>query len=173
MPGHVLVTVGSTKFDQLIRAVDTEAFAAALHEQGYTSLLVQRGDGEYIPHVLVHRGEEKAGLPSGLSVEFVQYLPSMHAYMEAADLIISHAGSGSLFEALSLGKTIIAVPNAILMANHQEELAVHLDRLGHLVSAAPETLVSALRSLDTARLKPYPKGSPQGIADAIHRLMGF
>jgi UDP-N-acetylglucosamine transferase subunit ALG13 len=80
---------------------------------------VQRGDGEYIPHVLVHRGGEKAGLPSGLSVEFVQYLPSMHAYMEAADLIISHAGSGSLFEALSLGKTIIAVPNATLMANHQ------------------------------------------------------
>lgn len=80
---------------------------------------MQRGDGEYMPHVLVHRGEEKAGLPSGLGVEFVQYLPSMHAYMEAADLIISHAGSGSLFEALSLGKTIIAVPNTILMANHQ------------------------------------------------------
>ena len=80
---------------------------------------MQRGDGEYIPHVLVDRGEEKAALPSGLIVEVVQYLPSMHAYMEAADLIISHAGSGSLFEALSLGKTIIAVPNAILMANHQ------------------------------------------------------
>ena len=41
MPGHVLVTVGSTKFDQLIRVVDTEAFAAALHERGYDSLLVQ------------------------------------------------------------------------------------------------------------------------------------
>lgn len=41
MPGHVLVTVGSTKFDQLIRAVDTEAFADALHERGYASLLVQ------------------------------------------------------------------------------------------------------------------------------------
>ncbi len=85
---------------------------------------MQRGDGEYIPHVLVHKGEEKAGLPSGLSVEFVQYLPSMHAYMEAADLIISHAGSGSLFEALSLGKMIIAVPNAILMANHQVRGAI-------------------------------------------------
>ncbi len=41
MPGHVLVTVGSTKFDQLIQAVDTEAFAAALHERGFGSLLVQ------------------------------------------------------------------------------------------------------------------------------------
>ena len=43
MPGHVLVTVGSTKFDQLIRVVDTEAFATALHERGYESLLVQVG----------------------------------------------------------------------------------------------------------------------------------
>ena len=41
MPGHVLVTVGSTKFDQLIRAVDTQAFADALHEREYDSLLVQ------------------------------------------------------------------------------------------------------------------------------------
>ena len=82
-------------------------------------MLLQRGDGEYIPNVLLPKGENKAQLPSGLKIEFVQYLPSMHAYMEAADLIISHAGSGSLFEALSLGRVIIAVPNAILMANHQ------------------------------------------------------
>ena len=41
MPGNVLVTVGSTKFDELIRAVDTHIFVAALHEQGYRSLFVQ------------------------------------------------------------------------------------------------------------------------------------
>ncbi len=83
------------------------------------SIHSQRGNGEYIPQVLLRKGQDKAQLSSGLAIEFVQYLPSMHAYMEAADLIISHAGSGSLFEALSLSKTIIAVPNAILMANHQ------------------------------------------------------
>ena len=82
-------------------------------------MLLQRGDGEYIPNVLLPKGQIKVQLLSGLKIEFVQYLPSMHAYMEAADLIISHAGSGSLFEALSLGRVIIAVPNAILMANHQ------------------------------------------------------
>lgn len=85
-------------------------------------LLLQRGNGEYIPHVLLHKGQSKAQLSSGLKVEVVEYLPSMHAYMEAADLIISHAGSGSLFEALSLDKPVIAVPNAILMANHQVHL---------------------------------------------------
>ena len=88
---------------------------------------MQRGNGEYIPHVLLHKGQSKGQLSSGLKIEFVQYLPSMHTYMEAADLIISHAGSGSLFEALSLNKPIIAVPNAILMANHQvtSSLAPH------------------------------------------------
>ena len=50
---------------------------------------------------------------------------------------------------------------------------MHLDRLGHLASATPETLVQAVRKLDVSRLKPYPKGSPQGIANAINRLMGF
>ena len=80
---------------------------------------MQRGDGEYLPHVLVPRGRNKAKLPGNFSVEFVQYVPSLHAHMEAADLIISHAGSGSLFEALSLHKAVIAVPNSCLMANHQ------------------------------------------------------
>ena len=77
--------------------------------------------------MLVQRGQDEARLPGGLSIEFVQYVPSLQAHMEAADLIISHAGSGSLFEALSLNKPIIAVPNAILMANHQvtSSLAPH------------------------------------------------
>ena len=78
--------------------------------------------------MLLHEDQSAGRLSSGLKINFVQYLPSMHAYMEAADLIISHAGSGSLFEALSLNKPIIAVPNAILMANHQVTslLALHL-----------------------------------------------
>ena len=36
-----------------------------------------------------------------------------------AALIISHAGSGSLFEALALGRPLLAVPNGLLMHNHQ------------------------------------------------------
>jgi len=58
-------------------------------------------------------------LPNGLEVECFEYMPSLASFMEAADLIISHAGSGSVFEALRLRKVLIAVPNAILMANHQ------------------------------------------------------
>ena len=49
---------------------------------------------------------------------------------------------------------------------------MHLERLGHLVSATPSTLARAVRHLNPGALTPYPKGSPQGIADAIHRLVG-
>ena len=36
-----------------------------------------------------------------------------------AALVITHAGAGSLFEALAAGKAVVAVPNALLMHNHQ------------------------------------------------------
>lgn len=53
--------------------------------------------------------------------------------MEAAALVISHAGSGSLFEGLALRKAIVAVPNPVLMANHQAELAEKLAADGCVV----------------------------------------
>ncbi len=37
----VLITVGSTKFDALIRAVDDERVADALRAQGYDALILQ------------------------------------------------------------------------------------------------------------------------------------
>ena len=68
-----------------------------------------------------------------------------------ADLIVSHAGSGSVFEAMALRKPVIAVPNAILMHNHQA-----CDRCcaaaPHLVQNAPPGLAFAvLRRLHVSR----------------------
>jgi UDP-N-acetylglucosamine transferase subunit ALG13 len=163
MPGSVLVTVGSTKFDELIKALDDERIAEALVAKGYDKLILQAslhnpiypltleqrrqdsrhkiavclpsdrnpmpcspwkhlwqvGAGSYVPCVLLPRGRHSNEMPNGLSVESFDYVPSLAQYMEAAALIISHAGSGSIFEALRLRKPVIAVPNSILMANHQ------------------------------------------------------
>jgi hypothetical protein len=43
----VLVTVGTTKFDLLIEAVDSLEFIQALITAHYSHLLVQHGHGEY------------------------------------------------------------------------------------------------------------------------------
>lgn len=45
----VFVTVGTTCFDALVRAVDTEQVKQILYARGYTHLLIQMGRGTYNP----------------------------------------------------------------------------------------------------------------------------
>ena len=48
----VLVTVGTTKFDDLIRGVDSVALLETLQRSGYGKLVVQHGSGAYkIRHI--------------------------------------------------------------------------------------------------------------------------
>lgn len=49
MGKHVFVTVGTTKFDALVRAVDDATVLETLYRKGFTSLLAQIGHGEHMP----------------------------------------------------------------------------------------------------------------------------
>ena len=64
------------------------------------------------------------------------------------------------------------MPNAILMHNHQVELAGHLEALGCLFSSSPARLVDALQSSNWSKLKPYVAGDASGIVQHINDLMG-
>ena len=86
-----------------------------------------------MPHNLVKEGADEGVTGRGLEVQFFQYAPSLRTNMLEAVLVISHAGSGSIFEALSCGRPLIVVPNPGLMDNHQAELGEHLASLQHLV----------------------------------------
>lgn len=197
------MTVGSTMFDALIRGVDSVAVARALVEKGYDRLIVQKGSGSYDISVLLPRGTDKGRHEAtGLWVEWFEYAPSLAGHMAAADLVISHAGSGSIFEALRAHKPLIAVPNPILMHNHQveiplpplslerleepprrtpfpphrckqAELAEHLAHEGYLSSCSPDDLAQAIARMDAAKLQPYEPGNPAGIVGAIHQVVGI
>lgn len=171
MPGTVLVTVGTTKFDALVKAVDSTAVADALVARGYTRLVIQKGAGKHQVQTLVPIGSQHHQLSNGLQVQVFEFAPSLAEYMQAADLIISHAGSGSIFEALRLRKPLVAVPNAILMDNHQAELANHLARLDYIIAARPDTLAYTLQHLSVNALKPYESGSAEGIIQHINEVM--
>ena len=171
MSGTVFVTVGTTKFDALIQAVDRAEIAAALTAKGYSRLVIQKGAGKHQVQTLVPRGSQHHQLSNGLQVQVFDFAPSLAEHMQAADLIISHAGSGSIFEALRLRKPLIAVPNAILMDNHQAELASHLAHLHHIIAATPDTLLYTLQHLSTAGLQPYEKGNSEGIIQHINALV--
>lgn len=69
---------------------------------------------------------------TGISIETTPYIRDIDEVFASSDLIISHAGSGSILTGLKMGKPMIVVPNTKLMDNHQVELAEVLQREGYL-----------------------------------------
>ena len=148
----VFVTVGTTSFDALIEAVDSKQIVRKLIERGYDSLFIQRGRGAYVPKHLVAVGGGK------FDVQVVEYLPSLDRALKEASLVISHAGAGSVFEALSFHVPTLVVVNEALMDNHQVELAETLAELGHVEWTKPGDLLDALNAFDPSKLTKYVQG---------------
>ncbi|CAL5035978.1 unnamed protein product [Urochloa decumbens] len=251
----VFVTVGTTCFDALVKAVDSEEVKEALLHKGYTELLVQMGRGTYIPskvsspairdkvgvapieeklvqhrlrwfgHVQrrppgapvrsgvlkradnVKRGRGRPNLTwdesvkrdlkewniskglamdrsawrqainvsanSALQVEYFTFSQSITDYIREASLVISHAGSGSIFETLRLGKPLIVVMNEDLMDNHQSELAEELADRKHLLCARPQTLQETVKAMDLNNLLPYMPGDAKQVVTRINKFLGF
>eukprot|EP00978_Attheya_sp_CCMP212_P008190 scaffold19142_cov31-Attheya_sp.AAC.1 len=131
---RVFVTVGTTQFDGLVQAVtSTEFLEGCLPPQ--SEVVVQYGRGP-VPSF----GNSK----QDVKVRAFDFSNSLQDEMEHANLIISHAGAGSIMEALGPSsssstknqkqplKTVVVVIHAALMDNHQLELANALERRGHI-----------------------------------------
>ncbi|XP_072992669.1 uncharacterized protein [Typha latifolia] len=161
----VFVTVGTTCFDALVKAVDSKQVREALSQKGYTDLLIQMGRGTYIP--------SKVSGNESLSMDYFTFSPSIANYLRSASLIISHAGAGSIFETLRLGKPLIVVVNEDLMDNHQSELAEELADRKHLFCAHPQTLCDTIEAMNLETLLPYPLGDPMPIASLMNKFLGF
>ncbi|GJP66183.1 hypothetical protein CLOP_g23087 [Closterium sp. NIES-67] len=97
----------------------------------------------------------------------------MAPYVKQASLVISHAGSGSIFEALRASKPLVVVVNAALMDNHQRELAGALVERQHLVQATPASLAATVREMDLKGLVPYPPQEAEKYAQALDEFLGF
>ena len=126
----MLVTVGSTLFQDLTDVVLQPVFLRTLSSLGYGSMIVQYGSAQ-----LKWTGPDNI---SGITIETKPYISDIDQVFASSDLIISHAGSGSILSGLRLGKPMIVVPNTKLMDNHQVELAEVLQREGYLVMATVE-----------------------------------
>ncbi|KAK4771591.1 hypothetical protein SAY87_032123 [Trapa incisa] len=162
----VFVTVGTTSFDALVRVVDQQEFKQVLLGKGYTHLLIQMGRGTYIPA----KWEGEAG---SLVVDYFTFSSSIADHLRSASLVISHAGSGSIFETLKLRKPLIVVVNEDLMDNHQAELAEELAERKHLYCARPQTLHKTISDMNLESLLPYHPGDATPVAKIINRFLGF
>ncbi|KAJ6819095.1 UDP-N-acetylglucosamine transferase subunit ALG13-like protein isoform X1 [Iris pallida] len=162
----VFVTVGTTCFDALVKAVDSHQVKEELRRKGYTHLVIQMGRGSHIP-------SKFSGEDGSLAVDYFTFSPSIADYLRSASLIISHAGSGSIFETLRLGKPLIVVVNEDLMDNHQSELAEELADRKHLFYGSPRTLHDTIRAMSLESLLPYQPGNALPVAKLMNRFLGF
>ncbi|XP_020592382.1 UDP-N-acetylglucosamine transferase subunit ALG13 homolog [Phalaenopsis equestris] len=162
----VFVTVGTTCFDALVKSVDSQHVRNELKKRGYTSVLIQMGRGSYIP-------SKSCGEEDCLIVDYFNFSPSIADYLRSASLIISHAGSGSIFETLRLRKPLIVVVNEDLMDNHQSELAEELADRKHLFCATPQTLGQTIQTMDLDSLLPFQSGDAIPVIKLINKFLGF
>lgn len=133
-PGKtIFVTVGSTSFDQLTIAMLEYHVLYSLYSLGYSTLVIQHGD---FRKPMPDRPKQNPGWPEIPSIRQFKYSPSLSKEIEKADLVISHAGAGTVLEVLRARKKMIVVPNETLMDNHQLELSSKLVEEGYCLSAS-------------------------------------
>ncbi|KAK1929926.1 UDP-N-acetylglucosamine transferase subunit ALG13 [Phytophthora citrophthora] len=159
---NAFVTVGTTKFDALVRALDTDACLSALTARGFTSLRMQIGHGEHQP---------RASFP-GLELSFYRHDPKYKSDVARADLIISHAGAGSIMDSLALKKKLVVVVNTALMDNHQTELAEAMADQKYCLQTSVQGLQAVLETGNWENLQPYPLPDEDAFPDLVDAVMG-
>jgi hypothetical protein len=87
---RVLVTVGSTKFDALVRAALSQSVLDALFHKSYTDLVIQCG-GSHVDE-FDSKDVERSVHKNGLNIDVWRFKPSLDEAYDAADLVIGHAG---------------------------------------------------------------------------------
>ncbi|GBC10690.1 hypothetical protein RclHR1_09820009 [Rhizophagus clarus] len=162
----IFVTVGSTGFDQIISLITSIPFLQLLISQGFVKLVVQYGKSR---NSFIKMQND---LVNEIEVIGFDYKPSLHEDMKNADLIISHAGSGSILEILRLHKPLIVVVNENLMDNHQLELAIELQNKGYLVYSSISNLLEILKSSTYENLTPFPEPDKTLFANILDKEMG-
>ena len=104
----ILVTVGTTKYDSLISYIDTESSFYNL------PIEFQIANGKYIPQKHPY-------------FTFLNRADIFKKYQEK-DIIITHAGAGTIFELLEMRKKFIVVPNIERSDRHQTDIANFLSK---------------------------------------------
>lgn len=118
----ILVTVGSTLFDELFEQIDL------LDSRIRKKILCQTGPSPIQPRV----------------ASVIKFVDNIDDYYQYASVVVCHAGAGTVFRLLELDKKIIVVPNLSRIDNHQLDLAqfVRSQNLGFVLDNLNELSIS-------------------------------
>lgn len=126
----IFVTTGSFGFTNLIKTVDNLVEKNKIDDQ----VIAQISSSKHTPQ----------------HIDFFKSSPDILRYMQEAEFVISHGGTGSIMELMMLGKRIIAVPNTDLADNHQYPFLEKLSLSGGLIfcpSLSEESLLEAIQQV--------------------------
>jgi len=136
MKGNIFITVGTGKFDELIRSIDL------LISELKLKVIAQIGNGGYIPK----------------NCKFFRYKPSLREEYKKARIIVSHGGAGTTFEILSMGKKLVSIANLERTDVHQEEILKELSKQGYLIWCDNlEKLGECIKKAEHYKFKKYKK----------------
>ncbi len=86
-------------------------------------------------------------------------MEELDSYIEKCDLLITHAGVGSIMNALEKNKKVIAVPRRREYKehtnNHQLQIAEEFSRMGYILKAEVSELEEKLKEAKTFKGKKY------------------
>lgn len=130
----ILVAVGTTDFDALVRAVDE--LSPSLAEE----VVQQIGWSRYEPE----------------HCEYYRFVPSLAPFYERASVVIAHGGLGIVSEVLRSGRPLIAIEDPNQPGRHQREVLGEWEREGHLIWCKDlRVLPEALAQARVRRFEPY------------------
>lgn len=101
----ILVTVGSTHFENLIKEADDLALKEKL------KIRCQIGSGKYLP----------------FNCDYYKYSSSFSEDLKNSQLVITHGGA-TVYQCITLGKPFIAISNTALADDHQTKQLKHLSK---------------------------------------------
>lgn len=169
----IFVTVGTTRFDELIDTICTDEILTSLQHVHCKLLKIQYGAGKSIDTNAVEEVRHKFGI----DIECYDFKANILSDINASDLVISHAGAGSCIEVLTSKKPLVVVVNENLMDNHQTELAQQLFIDGYLLYCSTQSMAKTLTDLTTkiSQLKPYEPGhrNMMKFVNHLNTVMGF
>jgi len=185
MRRECFVTVGATaSFKGLIKAVMAPEFVKKLIELDYTRLVIQCGPDMPLFQELKDASDLKDLEVSAFDFNKTGLGQEMrgckgNAGISKMGVVVSHAGSGSILDAMRIDVPIIVVPNPELLDDHQTELALEVQRQGYCVHGKLNNLPKALEASEAQARKRWPpdnsKADPsgRGLMGVLDEEMGW
>lgn len=134
---NMLVTVGTTKFDSLVEFLDHN-----LPKIKSLDATFQVAKGGLRPR----------------NYKWFEFDKHITDYYMKADVIVCHAGAGTIFRLLELQKKILMVPNFDRVDSHQREIGEYMATHGHAIYCPKfDDIMINLDVIDGVQFKPYIK----------------